>query len=152
MSSTKRGTGVSVTNFDDGGRLASVRGNMIRNLAPAHCQHAAGRPGVGIGVEADTAVTGNVIETAARAGIRAGWGRYLRNVTITGNVVRDAGTGIEVSVAPGAGDATITGNVIAGSKRGAIVGMEWDKAVTGDLAKEGAARYPQLTIANNQTG
>ncbi len=53
---------------------------------------------------------------------------------------------------PAAGDATITGNVIPGSKRGAIVGMEWDKAVTGDLAKEGAARYPQLTIANNQTG
>lgn len=146
------GTGVSVTNFDDGGRLASVRGNMIRNLRQRIASMPPEGQGVGIAVEADTAVTGNVIETAARAGIRAGWGRFLRNVAISGNVVRDAGAGIEVSVAPGAGDATITGNVIPGSKRGAILGMEWDKAVTGDLAKEGAARYPQLTIANNQTG
>ena len=35
-------------------------------------------------------------------------------------------------------------------RRGAIVGMEWHKQVTGDLTKDGAARYPQLTIANNR--
>ena len=108
--------------------------------------------GVGIAIEADTAVTGNVIETAARVGIRAGWGPYLRNVTIVGNVVRNAATGIEVSVAKGAGAAAITGNLIAGSQRGAIVGMEWDKQASGDLMQDGAARYPQLTIANNRTG
>ena len=33
---------------------------------------------------------------------------------------------------------------------GAIVGMEWHKKVTGDLAHDGAGRYPQLTIANNR--
>jgi uncharacterized secreted repeat protein (TIGR03808 family) len=78
--------------------------------------------GVGIAIEADTAVIGNVIENAARVGIRAGWGPYLSNVTIAGNVVRNAGAGIEVSVAKGAGAAAITGNVIAGTKRCAIPG------------------------------
>ena len=34
--------------------------------------------------------------------------------------------------------------MFAGSKRGAIVGMEWHKPVTGDLALAGAERYPQF--------
>lgn len=32
-----------------------------------------------------------------------------------------------------------------------IVGMEWSKVVTGHLSKDGAARYRQIAIANNQT-
>jgi hypothetical protein len=64
--------------------------------------------------------------------------------------VRTAGFGIAVSVAPGAGDAAITGNIISDARLGAIVGMEWAKAVSGDLTKDGAARYPQLTIASNR--
>jgi len=142
--------GVSVTNFNEGGRLASVHGNVVRNLAARRLGTPPQNAGVGIGVEADTAVTGNTIENAARAGIHAGTGPYLRNVTIAGNVVRNAAAGIEVSVVPGAGSAAITGNLIAGAKRGAIVGMEWDNQVTGDLADD-AAHYPQLTIANNRT-
>jgi uncharacterized secreted repeat protein (TIGR03808 family) len=144
------GVGVSVTNFKEGGRLATVRGNIIRNLRPRMAGQPPESQGVGIGVEADTAVTGNVIESAATAGIVLGWGRYLRNVAATGNVVRAAGIGIAVSVAPGAGDALISGNLIAGSRRGAILGMEWHKVATGDLAKDGAARYPQLTVADNR--
>jgi uncharacterized secreted repeat protein (TIGR03808 family) len=105
---------------------------------------------MGIGVEAETTVTGNVIENAPRVGIRAGWGPYLRNVTISGNVVRNADHGIEVSVVRGAGDAAITGNLVIGARAGTIVGMEWQKTVTGDLSKTGASAYPQLTIANNQ--
>ena len=137
-------TGISVTNFNEGGRLATVRGNIVRNLGTRRPNRPPDEAGIGIGVEADTAVTGNVIERAARAGISAGWGQYLRNVAITGNVVREAGFGVAVSVAAGAGIAVISGNVFAGTKRGAIVGMEWDKAVTGDLALAGAERYPQL--------
>jgi uncharacterized secreted repeat protein (TIGR03808 family) len=142
--------GIAVTNFNDGGRLASVHGNLLRNVGVRRPDNPPQGAGVGIGVEADTAVTGNTIENAPNAGIRAGWGPYLRNVSISGNVVREAGIGIAVSVVPGAGAAAITGNLIAGAKLGAIVGMEWAKAVTGDLSKEGAARYPQLTIADNQ--
>ncbi len=144
--------GVSVTNFDKGGRLAVVQGNLIRNLI-------ARRPpgtdpndgaGIGIGIEADTAVTGNVIENAPYAGIAAGWGAYLRDVAITSNVIRRAGFGIAVSVAPGAGAAVIADNMISEARSGAIVGMEWKKPVTGDLAKDGAARYAQLSIAGNR--
>ena len=142
--------GIAVTNFNDGGRLSTVTGNLVRNVGVRRPDNPPEGAGVGIGVEAETAVTGNVIEVAPNAGIRAGWGPYLRNVTIAGNVVRDAGYGIAVSVVNGAGDASISGNVIAGARLGAIVGMEWHKAVTGDLTKDGAARYPQLTIANNR--
>ena len=143
--------GVAVTNFNEGGRLAVVQGNLIRNLS-------ARRPdgtdpndgaGIGIGVEADTAVTGNVIENAPTAGISVGWGQYLRDVTVTGNIVRMAGIGIAVSVTPGAGNAVIADNLIAGARRGAIVGMDLKRAITGDLAQEGA-RHAQLAISGNQ--
>ena len=63
--------GVAVTNFNKGGRLAVVQGNLIRNCcrgAPAGADPS-DIAGIGIGVEADTAVTGNVIENAPTAGI-----------------------------------------------------------------------------------
>ena len=142
--------GISVTNFDHGGRLGTVRGNIVRNLGTRRPNRPPEEAGVGIGVEADTVVSGNVIERAPRAGIRAGWGPYLRNVAVTGNVVREAGFGVAVSVAAGVGVAVISGNLFAGTTRGAIVGMEWHKAVTGDLALAGAERYPQLKISGNQ--
>ena len=141
--------GIAITNFDNGGRLATVHGNLLRNFGPRRPGSAPEGAGIGIVVEADTAVTGNVVENAPNAGIRAGWGPYLRNVTVGSNVVRNAGYGIAVSVVSGAGDAAITGNVIDAAKLGAIVGMEWTKAVTGDLAKEGSDRFPRLTIAGN---
>src|SRR5262245_20719806 len=144
--------GIAVTNFNQGGRFAVVQGNVIRNLVarrPAGTDPNDGA-GIGIGVEADSAVTGNVIENAPTAGISIGYGQHLRDVTVTGNVVRMAGVGIAVSVAPGAGTALIADNLIAGTRDGAIVGMEWKKAVTGDLARDGAARYAQLAISGNR--
>ncbi len=136
--------GVSVTNFNDGGRLGVVQGNVIRNLIQPPGTE---RTGNGISVEADTVVTGNVVENAPGAGISAGWGRYLRDVTITGNVVRGAGIGVAVSVVQGAGAALIADNLISGTKRGAIAGMDHDRIVT-ELAREGA-RYAQLAINGN---
>lgn len=144
------GVGVSVTNFDDGGRLASVRGNIFRNLGPVRPATPRPEEGFGINVEADTAVTGNVIENATNAGIRAGWGKFLRDVTVTGNIVRQARHGVAVSVLAGAGRAVIASNMIAGASQGAIVGMEFHKVVTGDLAVKGASRYPKLKIQGNQ--
>jgi uncharacterized secreted repeat protein (TIGR03808 family) len=142
--------GISVTNFNEGGRLATVRGNIVRNLGTRRRDRPPEEAGIGIGVEADTVVSGNVIERAPRAGISVGWGPYLRNVAVTGNVVREAGFGVAVSVVAGAGVAVISSNLFAGTTRGAIVGMEWHKAVTGDLALAGAERYPQLKISGNQ--
>jgi hypothetical protein len=40
--------------------------------------------------------------------------------------------------------------MISGARRGAIVGMEWKKAATGDLAKEGAGPHTHLSISGNQ--
>jgi uncharacterized secreted repeat protein (TIGR03808 family) len=143
--------GIAVTNFNEGGRFAVVQGNVIRNIVakrPAGTDPNDGA-GIGIGVEADSAVTGNVIENAPMAGISVGFGQHLRDVTVTGNVVRMVGYGIAVSVAPGAGAAVIADNLIAGARNGAIVGMEWKKAVTGDLAKD-AGRYAQLAISGNR--
>jgi uncharacterized secreted repeat protein (TIGR03808 family) len=141
--------GVVCTNFNDGGRLAVVQGNLIRRLTPKRPQGGPDAAGVGIAVEADAAVTGNVIEDAPSAGISVGAGKYQRDVTVTGNVVRRAGRGIEVSVASGAGHVAVTGNMIAEARNGAIVGMEWDKVASADLVRD-AARYPQLTISGNQ--
>jgi uncharacterized secreted repeat protein (TIGR03808 family) len=144
--------GVSVTNFNRGGRLAVVQGNLIRNLLPARPTGTNPGDGAGIGitVEADTAVTGNVIENAPSAGIDLGTGPYLRDITVTGNVVRAAGVGIAVSVSAGAGAALIANNLIAEATYGAIVGMEHGKRVTGDLARTGAERFARLTIGANQ--
>jgi uncharacterized secreted repeat protein (TIGR03808 family) len=144
--------GVSITNFNEGGRLAVVQGNIIRNLKP---QRPAGTDpgdsaGVGISVEADTAVTGNVIENAPLAGIMLGWGRYLRDVAATGNVVRQADIGIAVSVAPGSATTLIADNVITDCRRGAIVGMAGAKAVTADLSQGGFESYAHLTISGNR--
>jgi uncharacterized secreted repeat protein (TIGR03808 family) len=95
-------------------------------------------------------VTGNVIEDAPTAGIALGWGRHLRDVSVTGNVVRNAGVGISVSVSPGAGAAVIADNLIADAKNGAIVAMDLKRAVSGDLTREGAGRYAQLAISGNR--
>jgi len=144
--------GIAVTNMDQGGHLAVVRGNVIRNMINKRPQGGPDAYGIGIGVEADTTVSGNTIENAPVMGIVVGAGKYLRDCKVTSNIVRDAGIGVGVSVAPGAGKATITANVFSGIKRGAVVGMEWDKVVTGDLARGGAEKFPQLTIRDNKVG
>jgi uncharacterized secreted repeat protein (TIGR03808 family) len=141
-------TGVSIANFNEGGRIAVVQGNIFRNLAPRG--RSEGDNGIGIYVEADAAVTGNVVDSATFAGIMAGWGPYLRDVTITGNVVRAAAIGVGISVVPGAGGAVIANNMISGARRGAILGMDHREVVTGDLTKDGAARYAQLAIGGNR--
>ncbi len=142
--------GISVVNFNEGGRLAAVTGNLVRNLS-ATGPYPADPPGFGVGisVEADASVSGNVVEGAPLYGINIGWGPFMRNVIATGNVVRNAGEGIAVSVVEGTGSAIITDNVIDGALRGAIVGHRWVDAVTGDLAKEGTD-LPGLTVERNR--
>jgi uncharacterized secreted repeat protein (TIGR03808 family) len=143
--------GVSVCNFNEGGRLAVVQGNIIRNLL-------AKRPigtapdddgGIGIYVEADTSVSGNVIENAPSFGIVAGWGKYLRDVAITGNVIRNAFVGIGVSVTAGAGTALVNNNMISDAPRGAVVGLDHARPITPDLTAEGAPRFAQVVVGVN---
>lgn len=145
--------GISITNFNEGGRLAVASGNILRNLfrRPDPLTGIIGQ-GVGIAVEADAAVSGNVIEGAAFAGLSVGFGPYLRDVSCTGNVVRQSGVGVAVSVAPEAGGAQIASNLFSGCAGGNVVGFAWDKVATSDLAKGGAERFPRLSITGNRLG
>jgi uncharacterized secreted repeat protein (TIGR03808 family) len=143
--------GVSVCNFNEGGRLAVVQGNIIRNLLPKRPIGTApdDDAGIGIYVEADTSVTGNVIENAPSFGIMAGWGKYLRDVAITGNLIRKTFIGIGVSVVDGAGTALVNTNMISDAPRGAVVGLDHATPTTPDLTANGAAKYAQVAVGSN---
>jgi uncharacterized secreted repeat protein (TIGR03808 family) len=143
--------GVSVCNFNEGGRIAVVQGNIIRNLLPKRPIGTApdDDAGIGIYVEADTSVTGNVIENAPSFGIIAGWGKYLRDVVISGNVIRNAFVGVGVSVVPGAGTALVNNNMISEAPRGAVVGLDHARPITPDLSSEGAQRFAQVVLGTN---
>ncbi len=144
--------GISIVNFNNGGRLGVCSGNLVRNLSETG-PYPADAPGFGVGisVEADTSVTGNVIENAPLYGIHIGWGEFMRNVVATGNVIRKAGEGIAVSVVEGSGSAVITDNVIEDTVHGAIFGHRWKKRVTGDLARTGSGEWPRLRVERNLT-
>jgi uncharacterized secreted repeat protein (TIGR03808 family) len=125
------GMGISITNFNEGGRLAVCANNVVRDMLGARSNP--DTQAIGIAVEADAAVTGNVVENAKHGGIWLGWGKYLRDVTATGNVVRGCNLGIAFSVVKGAGSALIANNLISGAVQ-AIAGMDHDKIITRDLA------------------
>ncbi|MCP1198175.1 TIGR03808 family TAT-translocated repetitive protein [Notoacmeibacter sp. MSK16QG-6] len=149
--------GISSVNFDSGGRLSTISANIVRNLsANGPYEHDSVGFGLGISVEADTAVTGNIVEGAARFGILAGWGPYLRAVTVSDNVIRQAPVGLAVSVADGAKNALITGNMFDQISEGAIVGYRWLERATEDLAlldeNEIQSRYAHLNVARNHVG
>jgi len=142
--------GISIANSNEGGRMAVCSGNLVRNIytkGPYEVQE----PGFGAGIwaEAETAVTGNVIENAPLFGIALGWGPYLRNVTATGNVINKAGVGIAVTVVEGAGKAVIANNIITEALRGAVVGFRWSERVTEDLTITGAEAWPHLSVSGN---
>ena len=141
-------TGISVTNFNDGGRLAVVQGNLIRNLFRREHEPVDKR-GHGITVEADTALTGNVVERAPTAGIVIGWGPYMREVVATGNLVRASRVGILVSSEPGAGACLIANNMISGASDGAIRAMDAGGSPTGPELARGSASSELLSIAGN---
>ena len=143
--------GVSVCNFNEGGRLSVVQGNIIRNLLPKRPIGTApdDDAGVGIYVEADTSVSGNLIENAPSFGIIAGWGKYLRDVVISGNVIRNSFVGIGVSVVSGAGTAMVNNNMISETPRGAVVGLDHARPITADLSADGAQRFAQVVMGTN---
>jgi len=143
--------GISIVNFNEGGRMAVCSNNIVRNLSTTG-PYTADPPGFGVGIsaEADTTVSGNVVENAPLYGMQLGWGPYLRNVVATGNIIRQAGTGIVVSVVEGSGTAVISDNVIDGAKNGAIIGQRWADPVTGDLTQSTDSGYAHLTVERNK--
>lgn len=145
-------SGILIVNFNEGGRLATVTGNVVRNLSleGPYADDGAGF-GFGILVEADTVVSGNTIENAPRSGLMLGWGPYMRALVVSGNLVRKSPVGCAVTVVEEAGSALIAGNVFEDTPEAAIAGYRWKERVTGDLAKEDA-HYAHLTIERNRTG
>lgn len=139
-------TGIVATNFNEGGRLAVIQGNLVRNL---FFRKDADSRGNGIAVEADTLVSGNIIENAPGFGITIGWGSYLRDVSVTGNLIRNAHIGIGVSIDRAAGTALITDNLITGSKDGAIRAMNGPTPTGPDLARASAEAFPNLAVYSN---
>lgn len=145
--------GASMTNLDHGGRLSVFANNIIRNarkgLYPGVKEPIGG---MGVHVEAEAAVTGNVIEGASDIGISLGWSWGMRNLVATGNMVRRTGIGISVSLVPKQRNALIASNVITDATRGAVVGTEYGKPVTGDLTKAPDARAAGVRVENNAVG
>lgn len=141
--------GISITNFGDhGGRLAIAQGNLIRNLTG----NMGTGPGIGIAVEADAVVTGNVIENAPRIGISIGWIDALRDVTAMANFIRDPGVGIGIQTGMGLGRAFVVNNMITGARDGAIRARDGDKFIGPDLARASPEAFPNLAVFQNVSG
>jgi uncharacterized secreted repeat protein (TIGR03808 family) len=136
-------TGISITNLDSGGQLAVCQGNIVRNITPASAVNPDTVP-IGIFAEAETAITGNTVQGVPGVAIAAGYGTFLRNVLISGNVVSESDIGIGVSVVDGAGPVHIGGNAIM-AREHAMVGLAWTDVVEADLASN-AGRYPNVTV------
>jgi len=140
-------TGISVTNFNEGGRLAVIQGNLIGNLFRREHEKEDKR-GEGIGVEADAVVIGNTIENAPTVGIQIGWGPFMRDVAATGNVIRHARVGISVTGSSQAGKCLIANNLISDAKDGAIREMQFGAMTGPDLAREPTATA-RIQLAGN---
>lgn len=143
-------TGISVTNFDHGGRLAVVQGNLVRNLKRREHEPVDTR-GEGIAVEADAAVSGNVVEESPAVAIQIGWGRFQRQVAVTGNLVRNARVGIGFQRHPDAGSVLVANNMISGAREGAIRAMDRADPVGADLARA-PSPDPRWSITGNLVG
>ncbi len=140
-------TGITVTNFNDGGRLAVVQGNLVRNLFRREHEPVDKR-GHGITVEADTALTGNVVERAPTAGIVIGWQHWMREVVATSNLVRASRVGILVSNDPGAGACLLSNNMVSGATDGAIRAMDGNGDPTGPELTHGGGDGKLSVIGN----
>ncbi len=143
--------GISVTNFNEGGRFAVIQGNLVRNLFRRE-QEAVDKRGEGISVEADAAVSGNTIEGAPTAGVVIGWGRYMRDVNATGNVIRSSRIGIMITRDPTAGSCLVAQNLISGARDGAIRLMDLGRAVGPDLVRDPLRSERLIVTGNVATG
>jgi uncharacterized secreted repeat protein (TIGR03808 family) len=141
--------GISVANFDQGGRLSTVSNNIVRGIVnKGPYEPIVSGFGFGISVEADTLVSGNLVEGAETAAIAIGWGPYLRNVIVSDNILRGSPEGMRVSVVEGSGRAVMRDNIIEGPPGGSILGYRWNDRVTEELA-DGSTSFEHLSLSDN---
>ncbi|WP_127753644.1 TIGR03808 family TAT-translocated repetitive protein [Devosia sp. 1566] len=138
--------GISMTNWDNGGRLAMCSGNIVRNITATSRTNPDVNP-YGIAAEADAVISGNIIDTVPGIGIGVGWGPFLRDVLVSDNLIRGTERGIVVSVAEGAGAARITGNLISETLH-PLVGARWSEIASTRL-QDDAEQFPTLTVSGN---
>ncbi len=136
------GFGISVTNFDVGGRMAVVNGNIIRRARGSSTEGV--KAGGGIFAEADAIIANNIIEDARDFGIGLGWGDKCRNLIATGNLIRNTQQGIRVSVSKGARLVRISGNQFDAVRVG-IEGRDYEERRTGDLLRETPPKNVYIT-------
>jgi uncharacterized secreted repeat protein (TIGR03808 family) len=136
--------GISITNFNDDGRLTVCDGNLIRKSRGTGVL----RSGGGIHMEADTIASNNLIEDIQGWGIQMGWGGRNRNQSAVGNTLRNCTVAIAPSVVAGSGKMLIANNIIDGSAT-AIQGFDYETAATKELASPGAELPAHITLDNN---
>ncbi|MCF4097896.1 TIGR03808 family TAT-translocated repetitive protein [Maritalea mediterranea] len=127
-------TGISITNYNDGGYLAVCANNIVRNIWEKSPNNPDTIP-LGIAAEADCSLTGNVVENVPGAGLLLGWGPFHRNLLASGNLVRKCKYGIAASAVEGDGPINITGNSLFECEQ-PMVGSKWMDIAFNDLATE----------------
>ncbi len=144
------GLGISVTNLDYNGRLASIANNVVRRCRGGGPLNVTS--GTGIHAEGDATITGNVVEDVRDAGLSLGWGPHSRTLMATGNMVRNARIGIAFSTTSGADAVMIASNRVSGAREAGIQGHDHLAPTTGDLSLPGAAIPAGAIIKDNLTG
>lgn len=146
---TGEGGGIHVlTGRSPTGLVSVVNGNLVRGQMLGNTVATPGGKGIGIYVERETQVGGNIVE-AVDIGIRIGTGKQQGDVNCTGNTVRDCRIGIGVSGDFDAGYVAISCNFIGRHKDGAIRAMNGDKPIGPDLTRASAESYRSLSIFGN---
>jgi uncharacterized secreted repeat protein (TIGR03808 family) len=138
--------GIAIDGSAEGGRIAQCSGNLLRNIKGVDVTGLV--LGTGISTEADTIIANNVVEAAADRGIALGEGKAARNLTATGNMIKDCPKGIVFSTV-GEGPYLVSQNMITGAKDGAVLGSDGTKIVTADLSKPKSKLPAYLVLANN---
>jgi uncharacterized secreted repeat protein (TIGR03808 family) len=145
------GTGVSVANaglYNDGvARSVVIEGNRISNARvhqfpdPGYFPTSGG--GNGVTAETDCAISGNIIDGIDGVGIQIGTNDAVRDVTVTGNLIRSCKWGVGVSnnaITGAKGEVIVVGNIVRGASNGAIVPVAYDGS-TGASSRVGTADY-----------
>lgn len=141
--------GISIANFNRGGRRVTVTGNLIRNMTNSTPHNGPRLNNYGLYVEADAVVNGNNIEGCPSKGMILGFGPYMRNIVASNNLVRGSQVGLAVSVVPKAGSVLIESNLFEDVTT-AIAGFRWRDQSTGELLGKPNKVPANIRLNNNQ--